>query len=296
MDLSFLNPMLLWGLALASIPLIIHLLFRRKFRRVDWAPMRYLKLSIQRNRQRIRLEQLLLLLLRTLAIMLLFFLVARPLLHASGMGSWLSGRGRASQILVVDDSLSMGYLEAGRSALDRAQDLALSVIESVGVQDHFTLVAASLPRTPLVREVELTDTEEVNKLVRAMRATDSFVSWESVLAAVDELLETSTYPIREVTIITDCRQAGWEHDLVELGNRWAAGRVRLRVFDVGSRQTENVEVVRLEQIDPVVLVGNAARWEATVHNGTNRDLEGADANFFVDGKPSLLRLPSIQPG
>ena len=127
-SLSFLNPMLLWGLALASIPLIIHLLFRRKFRRVEWAPMRYLKLSIQKNRQRIRLEQLLLLLLRTLAIMLLFFLVARPLLNASGLGNWLSGRSRASQILVIDDSLSMGYLDAGRSALDRAQDLAVSVI------------------------------------------------------------------------------------------------------------------------------------------------------------------------
>ena len=94
--------------------------------------MRYLKLSIQRNRQRIRLEQLLLLLLRTLAILLLFFLVARPLLHASGLGSWLSGRSRASQILVVDDSLSMGYLDAGRSALDRAQDVAVSVVAAVG--------------------------------------------------------------------------------------------------------------------------------------------------------------------
>ncbi len=99
-----------------------------------------------------------------------------------------------------------------------------------------------------------------------------------------------------MTIITDLRRAGWEHDLAELGNRWAADRVRLRVFDVGSRQTENVEVVSLEQIDPVVLVGNPARWEATIRNATSRDLEGADANFFVDGKPSLLRLPSIPPG
>ena len=64
-DISFLNSAALWGLALASIPIIIHLLFRRRFRRIDWAPMHYLKLSIQRNRRRIRLEQLLLLLLRT---------------------------------------------------------------------------------------------------------------------------------------------------------------------------------------------------------------------------------------
>jgi Aerotolerance regulator N-terminal len=295
-SLTFLNPMLLWGLALASIPLIIHLLFRRKFRRVEWAPMKYLKLSIQRNRQRIRLEQLLLLLLRTFAILLLFFLVARPLLHASGLGSWLSGRSRASRILLVDDSLSMGYLDQGHSALERAQDLAVAVTRSVGAQDRFTLLAASQPKTPLVHEVELADPEETIKLVRGLKATDSYASWETVLAEVDKLLETATYPIRELTIVTDLRRAGWDHDLAELGNRWAADRVQVRLFDVGSQGTENVEVVELNQVDSVALVGNPMRWEATVRNGTTRDLEGSDANFFVDGKPSLIRLPSIPPG
>ena len=51
-SLVFLNSTLLWGLGLASIPLIIHFLFRRKFRQIDWAPMRYLKLTIQRNSAR----------------------------------------------------------------------------------------------------------------------------------------------------------------------------------------------------------------------------------------------------
>ena len=295
-SLSFLNPMLLWGLGLASIPLIIHLLFRRKFRRVDWAPMRYLKLSIQRNRQRIRLEQLLLLLMRTLAIALLFFLVSRPLLNASGLGNWLSGGSRASRILLLDDSLSMSYVDSGRSALDRAQDLAVSVINAVGAQDHFTLVLASQPKAPLVHEVELADSADAVKLVRSTRPTDTFIAWETVLSSIDELLGTCTFPIREVTIITDLRRAGWDHELTELGNRWAGEHVRLRLFDVGSQQTENVEVVDLEQIDPVALVGNPMRWEATVHNSSSRDLEGSDANFFVDGKPSLIRLPAIPPG
>ena len=48
-SLVFLNSALLWSLGLVSIPLIIHLLFRRSFRRIDWAPMRYLKLTIQRK-------------------------------------------------------------------------------------------------------------------------------------------------------------------------------------------------------------------------------------------------------
>ena len=62
--MTLLSPMLAWGALLGVIPIIIHLLNRRRFRRVEWAPMRYLKLTIQRNRRRIEIEQILLLLLR----------------------------------------------------------------------------------------------------------------------------------------------------------------------------------------------------------------------------------------
>src|SRR5260370_42344089 len=100
-SLMFLNSALLWGLGLASIPLIIHLLFRRKFRRIEWAPMRYLKLTIQRNRRRIQIEQLLLLLLRTALIVVLVGMVARPIGDAAGIGRWLGSDTRTSHILLV---------------------------------------------------------------------------------------------------------------------------------------------------------------------------------------------------
>src|SRR5262249_34193621 len=110
--LTFLSPVLLYGMAFAAVPIIIHLLYRRRFRRVDWAPMRYLKLSLKRNRRRIRLEQLVLLALRVLAVLLLFLVVARPVLRAQGLGAWLTGRSRTSYILLLDNSLSMGFRDA----------------------------------------------------------------------------------------------------------------------------------------------------------------------------------------
>src|SRR5260221_9460581 len=101
--LTFLNATLLWGLGLASIPLIIHLLFRRKFRRIEWAPMRYLKLTIQRNRRRIQIEQLLLLLLRTALILLLVCIIARPVVNAAGIRPWVGGGTRTGPILLLGD-------------------------------------------------------------------------------------------------------------------------------------------------------------------------------------------------
>src|SRR5258708_25029935 len=139
-SLMFLNSALLWGLGLASSPLIIHLLFRRKFRRVEWAPMKYLKLTIQRNRRRIQIEQLLLLLARTLLILLLVCMVARPVVNAAGIGRWLGGDTRTSHILLLDDSLSMGLSSGGRTAFDRAVELAVQGVEDVGRKDRLTLL------------------------------------------------------------------------------------------------------------------------------------------------------------
>jgi hypothetical protein len=69
--LSFLLPSLLFGLLLASAPIIIHLLNRKRFIRVDWAPMKYLKLTLKTNKRRLQIEQWILLALRTLAVILL---------------------------------------------------------------------------------------------------------------------------------------------------------------------------------------------------------------------------------
>src|SRR5579884_2501702 len=98
--LNFLHPLLAWGALLGLIPLIIHLLNRRRFRRVEWAPMRYLKLTVQRNRRRIQVEQLLLLLLRIAAMVLLFFYLARPVLNPTGLENWVGGGGRSSQVVL----------------------------------------------------------------------------------------------------------------------------------------------------------------------------------------------------
>jgi len=294
--ISFLSGPLLWGMALAAIPIIIHLLFRRKYRRVDWAPMRYLKLSLEKHRRRIRLEQLLLLLLRVSLIVLLFFLLARPVMHAEGLGAWLGAKNRKSQFLLVDDSLSMGYRTGGKSAFERAQDLASDLVEDIGPQDRLTLVAVSQPEQPLFREVEVGDRSEIGRALREMSATEMATVWRPTFEALDELVAASTYPIREVTVITDLRKSGWDEPLRKLAQRWTDSDTRLRVFDVGDNHSENVALEDLRQVGRLALVGVPTRWEAHVRNNSGSDVEGLEAEFAIDGKPTAVRLPAVAPG
>ncbi|MBP8300749.1 MAG: BatA domain-containing protein, partial [Planctomycetes bacterium] len=144
--IAFLNPMLLWALPLAAVPIIIHLLNRRRFQRVPWAAMTFLLAAMKRNRKRLRMEQWLVLLLRTLAVLLLVSLVSRPQL---GGGSLLGTR--THHVIVLDDSASMTQRAGSTTLFDRAQDRVRALADDLTMRrsgDLFSIVRTSHATQP----------------------------------------------------------------------------------------------------------------------------------------------------
>ncbi|HLU46654.1 MAG TPA: BatA domain-containing protein, partial [Planctomycetota bacterium] len=117
----FLNPLIAWSaFGLASIPIIIHLLNRRRLRRIDWAAMEFLLAALKKNKRRVRLEQLILLLVRIALMILLALFISRPIFDSRGLG-WLAGAlSSEEKIFVLDDSLSMSQRAADRPIFARA--------------------------------------------------------------------------------------------------------------------------------------------------------------------------------
>src|SRR4029078_10369417 len=92
------------GAALVSSPIIIHLINRMRYRRVKWAAMEFLLKSQKRNRRRLIIEQLILLLLRISLVLLVGLLLARFLSDALAFTrpqNTLHG-------VLLDDTPSMG--------------------------------------------------------------------------------------------------------------------------------------------------------------------------------------------
>ncbi len=106
----FLNSILLFGTAAAAVPIIIHLLNKRKVQHVTWAAMRFLREAIEQNQRRLRIEDLLLLLLRCLLLILLALTLARPAVR----GAAASGRGATTAVVIVDSSYSMSASDGMR--------------------------------------------------------------------------------------------------------------------------------------------------------------------------------------
>jgi hypothetical protein len=294
--MPFLSPILLSFLALASVPVIIHLLNRRRFQRIDWAPMKYLKLTIKTNRRRLRIEQLILLAVRTLLIILLICAVARPILSSTGLGAWLSGKSRTSRVIVLDDSLSMGYQVDRRSAFDAAKDAMAQIISKIGSQDSVTAFVTSQPQASLVREAHLEDPRKLQGEVSQLAVSDARSDWGATFKAIDQALAAATFPVKEVTIVTDFRKSGWGPQISDTANRWAGQGVTLRVIDVGSRLTANVSLANFELEDPIVLPGSEAKVRASIRNDTPSPITGAQAVLTIGDQSRPVILPDLPPG
>src|SRR5690606_19782918 len=129
-NMAFLNPLMLFGIAAVSVPIIIHLLNKRKFQRVTWAAMRFLKASIEKNQRRLQIEDLLLLLIRCAMVALLAILLARPAIRAA-TASGLFGKAETAAVVIIDNSYSMSQTDGVTSRFDQARDAATQVIDSL---------------------------------------------------------------------------------------------------------------------------------------------------------------------
>lgn len=293
----FLAPLLLGGLVFAGAPLIIHLLNRRQFKLVEWAPMEYLKLTLRTNRRRLQLEQWLLLALRTLLILLLIFAVARPLLNANAAASWLAIGGRTSRVLVIDDSLSMGLHQGGTPAFDRAKEEAAVAIEALGTQDSLTVVTTSRMSDPLQRDTPLTadQAQQLADDVRELEPSDTANNWAGTLAQVVEILEGAAHTSKEVRIITDQRAEGWSADASEQARRLAEMGVKVTIVNVGTPSPGNAALLDLAQTTGVALANTPVTFTATIRADGDPQWASRQATLIVDGNENPLELPELAP-
>ena len=202
------------GAALMSVPIIIHLLNKRKFKIVDWAAMEFLLDADRRNRRRIRLENLILLLLRCLAVLLLGFLVARPFLSRSITSGWVDAP-RFERIVMLDDSLSMEVRSGNQSALEAAKESVHQLVDSLvesSADETFTLFVMSDPKEPLLNAKRVTGESiaEIKGIVDGVMITDKPVKLEDALGRLEKHIGGGISTVnRVVYVYSDLRQRDW---------------------------------------------------------------------------------------
>jgi len=171
--LTFAAPGLLVAGAIAvALPILIHLLFRRRKRPVPWAAMSILREAIRRTERRRRIERWVLLALRCLLVACVAAAVAEPLWR--GADAATAGSARAiDAVIVLDDGVAQQCVSDGLSGFARAQANALSTLDSLSANDRAALVLAGSTDAGPRRAVwpPTSDLDRVRDAVRAAAVT-----------------------------------------------------------------------------------------------------------------------------
>lgn len=288
----FNHPAMLAWLAAASAPLIIHLLSRRRFRETQWAAMQFLLAAAKKNSRRIRIEQWLLLAVRTLLIVLIVLALAEPYLSRSGL-TLLRG-GRTHKVLVLDASYSMGYKPNDKNRFDQARELAASIIAESRQGDGFTLVLLATPP----RVVVGTPVFERNALLAELDAAqmvDTGADLPATLAKIEEVLqqarrEYARLSREEIYFFTDLGRNTWMPNLRGPGAvtdfRDRCGRLAKTatfiVADLGQEGAENVAVTSLHPLDAHVTLARDTTLVAELRNFGRQSHSHRRVELFID--------------
>lgn len=278
--MHFLNPWLLLGTLGVAVPIAIHLLNRYRYRQVEWGAMELLRRAVVIRSRRVRLEDVLLLCLRCLAILLLALALARPTLTTAVV----PGQADVGAVVAVDASFSMGHRPGAHSRFDRAASRVRDVLGSLRPGSPATLVLMGERPRVLLRNVGY-DPDRFEETLKGAAPLPERLHLEPCLDELGHLVEELEAPARECYLVSDAQATTW--GMPSEGARQGLGRLaalgRLFFLPVAAGGAENVALVRFQRQSGLVRKGETARFVVEVRNTGLRSRDNLAVGLLVDG-------------
>jgi len=229
--------------ALVSVPIIIHLINRMRFKRIRWAAMEFLLKAQKRKRKRLIIEQLLLLMLRCLLIALIGLLVARFISPAFAA----FGSKPALNVVLLDDTLSMQQewddddKEKGKKS---AFQVALGEVAKIGDEMKKSGAADELVILPLSRFVNDPDftltyhkylndegkQKELQDEIKKIEPSMQHVPLSAAMGKITSLLEAREGNQVFLHIVGDVREKDWDQSFNSVQKDFAALTLKHKDF------------------------------------------------------------------
>jgi hypothetical protein len=230
---GFLAPLWLLAGAAAAVPLLIHLMRRRAGARIEFPAVRYLVRAEREHSRDLRLRNLLLMILRVAAVLLITLAAAHPIIRMAG-----AGHAPTALAVVLDNSLSTSAVVGGRPVLQRLQARARDILRRASSSDRLWLVTAD----------GVVHGGSRDAVLDAAAHTEPFGGAGDLRAATSRaalLARAAALPAKEIAVLTDGQATSW-------GEPLALGDVPLHAFMPAAPAPPNHAVVAVRAIP--------ARW------------------------------------
>ena len=278
--------------ALAAIPIVLHLLTLHRLKTVELSTYRFLFDSYVQQRRRTQFLEALLAALRALFLLLLILTLARPVVEHWGGLFHAGGSGR-EVVMLVDCSASMDATTAGESAFDRAKKAALSVAERLDKNDRLTLIRVVSTSQEVFSRFSA-DVEQIKEKINGLQTSPAR---GNMLAALMGVFGPEAPPRENpmVYLFTDCQQSGWNEVQSQGLERIIPNETPFIVVNVGSNQPlANVALIGNTPRSGRAIVGLPVFLHPRVANYSTRQAD-VEVAVFIDEKEIARNPMALKP-
>ena len=296
----FIYPALLWFLPILGAVILIHLINRLRHRRVEWGAMEFVLASYKKSRTRILLQQLLLMLLRTLAVGAVILMFAGPRLEGQ-LAQWFGHRG-THHIVLLDDSYSLNernLAQGGTALFDEAIAVIAKIAEG-NANDRLTLQKLSTSERVL-HELPLNadGVQTVQNVLSDLQPSSFAHDPETMLTAAGELVRQTVGLHPVVYFLSDFRRRNWENPAPFLEQiealRQQGGTVRM--IRIAQAEQPNLGIEQIHLVEGIHVADIDVLLDVTVANYSPQPAETVLVTLFVNEQMRAQQtVPRIAAG
>ena len=233
----FLSPLFWLGIAAVAAPILVHLVRRTRARKVEFPALTFVRQVPQRTIRRRTLRNLLLLILRCLAILLIVIAFTRPFFSRRSAAKDSGSAG--ATIILIDSSLSMRREQMFAAAVQRAG----SIIDETRTDERVALIAFGNRYEVISRFTG--DKARLRTTLKSLTAGWEGTDYEQALRGAESLFgELKTAGPRRIVLISDFQASGWNQAKATFR---LSSDIQLQTFDVGGNNpAPNIAVTRVD--------------------------------------------------
>ncbi|HFB99900.1 MAG TPA: hypothetical protein ENJ53_03755, partial [Phaeodactylibacter sp.] len=279
--MQFLYPSFLWALLALAIPIIIHLFYFRRFKKVYFTNVKFLKEVKEETSARRKLKNLLVLLMRLAAIAMLVLAFAQPFIPQNVAVQ----KGDKSVSIFIDNSFSMNALSQDVPLIEKAKQRAREVVNAYAVEDRFQILTNDFEG----RHQRLVSKEDALTLIDEIKPTPSVKEISKTLTRQLQALNTSNLENKSAYIISD-----FQKNITDFQN-FSDTTMEVNLIPLQSVQEKNISIDTAYFDSPVQMLNQTNTLVIRVRNYSDEAAENVRLSLRHEGqtKPvGTLTIPA----
>lgn len=281
--MKFIYPEILWALLTLVIPILVHLFNFRKFKKVAFSNVSFLKEVKQETQSKSRLKHLLILASRLLALAALILAFAQPYFPVNDA---TSSTGDKAVSIYIDNSFSMEAESADGRLIDLAKNKALEIVEYYRPTDKFQLITNDFEG----RHQRLVTKEEMLELVEEIQISPDVVQLSDVITRQRDVLETSGLASQTSFVVSDFQKNTHDFDLLE-----ADSTISIRFVPSLVEAAQNIYIDSAWFATPVRQLNQPEELHVRIVNHGEQTLQNVPINLSINGEQKALGSFNVDP-